>query len=156
MRSTVPGRLFLRGFAAVVLLLIATAGIPGCSSNSSPVGTWTMDVDATKADMAARIKSQVASGKLPQDKVTLALGMSEMITSLDVTLTFNPNRTLVFSMKMQGAGDAETKKGTWKADGPDLTLQLDGEQNSGHGHVNGDTLVLTGNGSNRSMTFNRN
>ena len=92
----------------------------GCSSSSSPVGTYTVDVDSM-----AKMAADDSKGKVTLDDA------KKMMASMKIELELKADNTFIVNMTMPMGMGSQKSEGTWKMDGGDVaftTVTEDGKK----------------------------
>jgi hypothetical protein len=155
MLNLLTHRSLTRLLSMLAAVAIASVSMTGCSGNSSPVGTWTLDAESTKVAFDKAIEEQVEAGTMNAESAKMAKGMVTMISSMGVSLEFKADGTVSLAMSMPNGDSRESRTGTWEAKGNALTINLSGEDSAGNAYLNGDTLTLEGKENKPSMMFKR-
>ncbi len=102
--------------ALLLLATIACIGVlPGCGSdaNADIVGTYELDTDAVKAELAAAAtESEEAAAK--------AEFASMLLDAMEMSITLKSDGTL--DIRVRAMGDSDEQAGTWTRNGNELTI----------------------------------
>lgn len=101
------------------------------------VGTWKMDIETLKTQVAAEIDKQIAAAQTEEEKEQAEMGksMMPMLLSMmeDMRVSFESDGTMRSISKNPFAGEEEPeeKTGSWRLEGKTLFTQMEENDESG-------------------------